>query len=242
MLSATPRLLVVASFAAGACATSEDVDRSKPGFDAAAGAAGISAGGAAGGSGSGGLSGGGFPGTDGAVGDGSPSGGGGGTGGKTCGPEICNGVDDDCNGTVDNGVCSPGCKGQEYVIHGFAFCTTPKTLNDAATDCIAQKMKPARPNDVQENDWLRQTATSLGLGTLWLGATDWTTEGDWDWPDGTKFWTGGAKGAAVGGVYTNWAPNHPTGTGSNDCMQMDAAGQWLETNCAKTAMYVCEDY
>jgi hypothetical protein len=82
----------------------------------------------------------------------------------------------------------------------------------------------------------------MSLGAIWLGATDWTTEGDWAWPDGTQFWTGGASGSALGGVYTNWGQKQPTGSGSNDCMQMDAAGQWREVGCKNTSQYVCEDY
>lgn len=234
-------LPLLAALAAFACATGEDVDPSH-GVNAGGGSGDGSV--ESGSSGSAGLSGGGFPGTDGSTWpDGSAAAGGsGGGGGKSCGPEICNGLDDDCDGTPDNGVCAAGCKGKEYFFHAYTFCTTPHTLSDAGADCISQKMKPVRPNDAAENDWLRQTATGLGMGVIWLGATDWTTEGDWEWPDGTKFWTGGATGAPVGSTYTNWAPKHPTGSGSNDCLQMDAAGQWLETACNKTAMYVCEDY
>ncbi len=211
-------------------------------------AAGDAAGGGSGGAGAGGGfpsggSGGGFPGgAAGAAPDGG-GGAGGGSGGTTCGAEVCNGEDDDCDGTADNGgVCSAGCVGHKFDNHGYAFCANQTTLSLAAEDCINQNMKPARPNDATENDWLRSTATSLGMGALWLGATDWTTEGSWEWPDGTAFWTGGANGSPVGGVYTNWGPNDPTGKDANDCMQMSADGTWHETACSAKVVYVCEDY
>lgn len=221
--------VMIASFAAAACATSEAVDKGAGDAAATGGGTGIAGGG--------GLSGGGFPGkVDG--GDGGPTG----SGGVSCSAEVCNGRDDDCDGKADNGVCSPGCTGQEYFEHGYSFCSTPKELSDAAADCISQKMRLTRPNDAAENDWLRQTATGMSLGALWLGATDWTTEGDWSFPDGAQVWTGGQNGSAVGGVYTNWAQKHPTGSGSNDCMQMNAAGEWSEVSCKQSVAYVCEDY
>ncbi|HMR06458.1 MAG TPA: C-type lectin domain-containing protein [Polyangiaceae bacterium] len=233
MLRRIHSFALIASLAAVACATSEAVDEGAGDAAATGGGTGIA--------GSGGLSGGGFPGkVDG--GGGGPTGSGGGSGGVSCSAEVCNGRDDDCDGKADNGVCSPGCTGQEYLEHGYSFCSTTKELSDAAADCISQKMRLTRPNDAAENDWLRQTATGMGLGALWLGATDWTTEGDWSFPDGAQVWTGGQNGSVVGGVYTNWAQKHPTGSGSNDCMQMNAAGEWSEVSCKQSVAYVCEDY
>ncbi|MEZ4221540.1 MAG: C-type lectin domain-containing protein [Polyangiaceae bacterium] len=235
MLAALHRLVLLGTFTACACATSEDVEEAKK--DASSGGGGGAAGSIGGGGFPGVDGGGGIPGTDGG---GFPVADGG--GGTSCGPEICNGLDDDCDSVVDNGACSSGCSGQSYKSHGYALCSTAKGLSEAAADCIAQSMRVARPNDAEENDWLRQTATAAGFGAFWLGATDWTTEGDWEWPDGLKFWTGGANGSAVGGAYANWAAKQPSGTAANDCMQMNATGQWTEVGCTKTAVYICEEY
>ena len=264
-MSVGARLLLVGVVASLAgCASGDEIDdgsHPSSGGGGGGGAAGASSsgGGVAGSTGSGGFpSGGGFPGggtsgsggfpggSGGVAGGGGFPGGGGGSGGGTggsCGAEKCNGLDDDCNGTPDNGVCSTGCKGMTYQGHGYAFCTTAKDLSKAAEDCVAQKMKIARPNNDAENTWLRTTATTSGLAAFWLGATDWTTEGQWSWPDGTLFWIGGANGApAAGGLYVNWAAGQPAGSGAGDCMQMDASGTWGEVSCGKTAPYVCEDY
>ena len=254
------RLLVVGLVAGlTACASGGEIDDgSHPAGGGGAAGASSSGGGVAGSTSSGGFpSGGGFPGggtagsagfpggSGGAAGGGGfPGGGGsgGGTGGS-CGTEKCNGLDDDCNGTPDNGVCSAGCKGMTYQAHGYAFCATAKDLSKAAEDCVAQKMKIARPNNDAENGWLRTTATTSGLATFWLGGVDWTTEGQWSWPDGTLFWIGGASGApAAGGLYINWGTGQPAGSGAADCMLMDASGFWVENGCGKTAPYVCEDY
>lgn len=239
---------VVASLAC-ACASSEDVGDGPPGSGSGGGDVDAGGSGGSGNEGGGGSSGignsGGFP-TDsgfpgGAAGT-TGTGGGSGTGGS-CGAEVCNGVDDDCDGTPDNGgVCSPGCSGQKFDNHGYSFCATQSTLSVAAEDCIAQNMKPARPNDAQENDWLRSTATSLAMGAVWLGATDWTTEGNWEWPDGTAFWTGGHNGSPVGSVYTNWGSTEPVGKDASDCMQMGVDGTWHEVACGGKVAYICEDY
>jgi hypothetical protein len=248
MLARRTCLLAFASALAGACASSEPIDGDTPATGGSAGASDAAASDAASGGNAGvgnsagfpsGGSGGGIPG--GAAGA-APDGGSGASGGS-CGAEVCNGVDDDCDGTADNGgVCSTGCVGHKFDNHGYAYCVAQVTLSLAAEDCINQNMKPARPNDAAENDWLRSTATAAGMGAIWLGATDWTTEGSWEWPDGTAFWTGGANGSPVAGVYTNWGSNDPTGKDANDCMQMSTDGKWHETACSGKVAYVCEDY
>ena len=47
----------------------------------------------------------------------------------------------------------------------------------------------------------------------WIGASDATTEGDWQWvtgPEaGTEFWSGDGNGSAVGNEYNNWSETEP---------------------------------
>ena len=237
MLATPHRAALLAGFALCACASSEAVDDTEPQEDAATEGS-IGSGGTVG---SGGLSGGGFPtkldGGGGVSVEGGGSGGGGG-----CSAEVCNGLDDDCDGKPDNGVCTAACTGHTYSGRGYMFCSTAKSLSDAAAECVNQDMGVALPNDQAENDWLRTTATAQNMAALWLGGTDWTTEGDWKWPDGTQFWTGGASGSSVGGLYTNWAPSQPTGSKSKDCLKMDTSGKWSEVDCNELAAYVCEKY
>ncbi len=238
MLATPHRPALLASFALCACASSEPVDDTEPQVDAAAESS-IGSGGSGGG---GALSGGGFP-TKLDGGGGVPiEGGGGSGGGGGCSAEVCNGLDDDCDGTPDNSVCTGGCTGHAYSGRGYMFCSTAKSLSEAAAVCVNQDMGVALPNDQAENDWLRTTATAQSMGAFWLGGTDWTKEGDWKWPDGTQFWTGGASGSSVGGLFTNWAPSQPSGSKNDDCMRMDTAGKWSEIDCNKTAAYVCEKY
>jgi Lectin C-type domain len=183
----------------------------------------------------------GFPGgTAGATNGGAAGSGAGGSAGAVCRPEICNGLDDDCNGTPDDvGTCIAGCTGDHFQGGGYAFCTNQATLSNSADLCINQlKMKPTRPNNAAENDWLRSTATKYGLGVVWLGATDWANEGTFDWPDGESW----PNGMPPPGYYSNWGAGEPNNGGSKDCIQMGLTGTWSVVSCDGKAAVICEDY
>ena len=119
-----------------------------------------------------------------------------------------------------------------------------------------------------EQSFVRTNASSLincGLdnATIWLGATDETSEGTWTWvtgPEaGTTFWQGagplgtyGVAGVAVNSQYSNWrggrydAPNLTAGDGElanadygsmliNDLGGSGASGGWEDDVNSYTA-------
>lgn len=238
--------LVACALACGAvaCATGEDVSDTGPsaGGSSGSGGSGMTSGsdaawqGGAGGGGSGGSA-------------GASSGGGAGAGGgdaggadsgPTCGPEICNGADDDCNGTSDDGVCGVGCSGAVYQGRAYMFCNTSLKWSAAVADCTANGMVLVRIDDAGEQSWLRTTATARGLGGLWIGGSDAVAEGQWLWPDGAQFWSGGSGGSAVGGLYANWASGEPNDDGTEDCAAAANDGKWVDSECGNGRDYVCE--
>jgi hypothetical protein len=80
-----------------------------------------------------------------------------------------------------------------------------------------------------------------GTGEFWLGGSDRASEGTWVWSSGTQFWTGGATGAPVAGVYTNFEPGEPNDNGGNsDCLRMIAGGAWRDIDCAQEFPAICE--
>lgn len=91
----------------------------------------------------------------------------------------------------------------------------------------------------------------------WIGGNDIAVEGEWRWQTGpeagTQFWQGTASstgGAAVGGMFTNWASNEPNNnTGGNpngeDCAEVrftaGNGGRWNDLPCdTERARYVVE--
>jgi hypothetical protein len=96
----------------------------------------------------------------------------------------------------------------------------------------------------EENDFVAARLNNAG----WMGASDATTENDWQWvtgPEtGTSFWSGLANGSAVSGRYENWADGEPNNAGNEDCAQFLAGstGEWNDLPCTVTTLprYVVE--
>ncbi|MDA9572791.1 choice-of-anchor L domain-containing protein [Flavobacteriaceae bacterium] len=67
-----------------------------------------------------------------------------------------------------------------------------------------------------------QIAVEQASATGWIGASDFTNEGQWNWvtgPEaGTNFWNGNFNGSAVAGMYSNWNndPPEPNQSGDED--------------------------
>lgn len=74
----------------------------------------------------------------------------------------------------------------------------------------------------KENDDLRKALVDQGFGSsvVWIGFSDKTTEGTFEWFDGSAV------------TYTNWKqPNEPNNAGDEDCTQIFADGFWNDLNC-----------
>ncbi|XP_033733913.1 perlucin-like [Pecten maximus] len=67
----------------------------------------------------------------------------------------------------------------------------------------------------------------------WLGASDWTVEGEWMWePEGTASF-----------MYTNWKPGQPDNHGGDDnCLLIEGRSlfYWKDEDCHDRNLYVCE--
>ena len=206
-------------------------------------------GGGAGGAGTGG----GAAGSGATVGAGGSSGAGGAVGDGGCivtGVEVCDGLDNDCSGSPDDGaVCGVGCEGGTYGGHAYAFCDGPVTRQDAATDCGTKSMKLVRIDDAAEQVWLRDMAfkivgTTINVATAWrwIGANDIAVNGEWRWPDGTQFWQGAQNGSPVGGLYSNWSNGQPSQQDGCAMMQNQVSAVWDGMPCTVVRPYICELY
>jgi outer membrane protein assembly factor BamB len=100
----------------------------------------------------------------------------------------------------------------------------------------------ARIDDSDENAFVFAGIT----GPAWIRGSDRISRGSWRWAqagslDGDRFWSGGASGKPVGGLYANWAPGEPDGF-SDRCARMDpgAGGGWSDASCTAASAFVCE--
>lgn len=94
----------------------------------------------------------------------------------------------------------------------------------------------------EENDYL---TTISGGQRLWIGGNDATSEGEWFWTEGpeagTQFWTGGAAGSPVGGLYSNWVSGDPSnGSAAWDYIEHRADGTWWANANTANFGYVVE--
>jgi len=66
---------------------------------------------------------------------------------------------------------------------------------------------------------------------VWIGATDSSRNGNWQWVTGEPF------------GFTNWYPTQPSGKNEN-CLQFNykEAGAWSDEDCALNKPFICQQY
>ncbi|EMI57701.1 LamG-like jellyroll fold domain-containing protein, partial [Rhodopirellula sallentina] len=91
-----------------------------------------------------------------------------------------------------------------------------------------------------ENAFIRQLATDFIGNDIWIGASDASVEGEWQWNDEdvntSVFWQGDENGYAVDGSYQNWdAATGPNGGESEDyAFLQEFDGAWFDATAAQS--------
>ena len=72
--------------------------------------------------------------------------------------------------------------------------------------------------------------SSLHIGGIyfWLGGTDETTEGEWEWVTGSCSWE-----------WSDWGPNYDGNTDQN-CLCIRDDLYWNDGDCTQLMNFICE--
>jgi hypothetical protein len=85
---------------------------------------------------------------------------------------------------VPTGTLIPDCSSNIVDGSTRAYCTTPRTFDDAVAECASGGGTLAHIDDDDENAQLSTAADVVALDQIWwIGATDIPFEGVWTWLD-----------------------------------------------------------
>ena len=147
-------------------------------------------------------------------------------------PEACNGLDEDCDGAIDEDVSCGPCYSGSNGGKSYLFCLETESFWSAVGACDKEGYYLVTVNDEHENSYLAEQVEASVGGSWWIGTTDSGpgNEGDWSW-----------IGEATS--YTNWLPGEPNNSGGNeDCGEIAewANYQWNDSICSADQRYICE--
>jgi hypothetical protein len=145
--------------------------------------------------------------------------------------EVCDGVDNDCDGFVDDAPCA--CAPLEAGGARFALCDVAMPYAEAQALCAARGEELAWIDDAAQGAALR-AATRERRGKRrthdrwWIGLDDRAEEGKFRWRGGNA-------------SFADWDRGEPDNAGCNqDCTVLDTEdGRWHDTHCLEHRPFVC---
>ncbi len=148
----------------------------------------------------------------------------------TCPGGVADGIDNDCNGRVDDGAACPDCVDRVLGASTYSFCRAPRTFAVAVANCAARGGTLAVVDSAVEWDAVfAASVEALGAIDLWIGLDDAASEGSFVWADG--------------GALTDapWAPGEPNDwNDSEDCAEARPDGLWNDLFCDAALPSICE--
>ncbi len=147
--------------------------------------------------------------------------------------ERCNGLDDNCNGRIDEGgVCGGGgCQTHVVGSSTYLVCTHTETWANANDACTGMGYHLVAIDDAAEDTRVRGWIGTLiwGGGGYWIGLSRADAMSELQWVDGTPV------------TYSNWKSGEPDGSGNCVMVTGSLMGTgWADDACSRALVYVCE--
>ena len=149
---------------------------------------------------------------------------------QVTGPEQCDGLDNDCNGAVDDHVTCP-CSQQAFEHRSYLFCLQVADWVGARDFCAQSGYHLTSIRDAAADRFLGQVTAGFANAHWWIGLNDRQQEGHFVWEAGTPV------------TYVKWGAGEPNNVGNEDCGELNRFGRnggWNDEPCDGALPFVCE--
>jgi spore coat protein CotH len=144
--------------------------------------------------------------------------------------ELCNLIDDDCNGVRDDPGECPKCV--EHEGPGgikYSLCFETVTWEQARQACLLDGKELASLHSIEAFENLSIAMMDrIGVEMSWIGLNDRASEGSFVWSDGSPL------------DFENWGPESPKPWGEEQDCVVSAFFGWMDVECEQEHGYICK--